>query len=942
MRIDLSCPVELWHCRMPTPEDPNLAMQIYNLSDLEVNSVQVCVLCFDAEGEQFARHVERLQGLEIPARHAYEITLAAEEAIEARDLEVQIQKAWFVDGTVWRKGSAPALEYAAAPALQGAQLQVMQELAGPDASYYPSDQGAVWVCVCGRANAAKDDECRRCRRDKHELFTKLNEAAIEKIIITRQNALEEQQHRQREEARRAAQEKEAAARRRRRIRRVLVTTLVTLLLLGGAFYGVYFHGIPYYRYYQANRALEGNQFDAAKEQFLALADYRDSAEMALECDYRAALSALNGGTYTSLRAAWSGFDALGDYRDSQLCAQEARYVYAEKLLAAGSWEEAIALYEQVPSYADARMKRTQAEYDWAMSLMEKGDFAAAREKFLNLGDYQNAAVNAQECLYQPALAAMESDPVQAAEYFSLLGDYRDSALKLQAAYYAAGSRFYTKQDYDTAAEYFLLAGDYSDAYRRAAACLYTPAVNLMNSGDYQKAAEMLEKISGYQDSKKRLAQCYYRLGLALMEEKAYDGARGYFELAASELPEAEEARKEAIYLPAMDLMENGMPEDALKLFASIPGYRDADQHASRLLADKSKASMNANDYAAAISALEQLSAYENNKEELAAARLSYAQTLIDSGKYEEAISQLSGVEGPEAEEAQNQARYMLAMDLVNGERYEEAMPILEALKNYADAKVQYEGCVYQLAAAQAAAGELARASEMLSSIPDYQDAAKLMQQYAYAAAETAQAEGDLAAAAQLYARAGKYKDADAQSQSAADAYYSSAQASAKAALEKKDYQQAVEILSGLNMDFLPKKYAGLKEMYDEARYHYAEALYNARKPFEALVYYNQIKDYKDVSSKKLTRSVYRIIGSWSSASKHIQMIFRPDGTCQIDGKPFRYMVGINGAYALSIGETADNLTYTYNILSLSDEELNLRNVKTKTVYKMDRMPDQSN
>ena len=36
MRIDLTSPVELWHCRIPTPDDPVLTMQIYNMSDKDV------------------------------------------------------------------------------------------------------------------------------------------------------------------------------------------------------------------------------------------------------------------------------------------------------------------------------------------------------------------------------------------------------------------------------------------------------------------------------------------------------------------------------------------------------------------------------------------------------------------------------------------------------------------------------------------------------------------------------------------------------------------------------------------------------------------------------------------------------------------------------------------------------------------------------------------
>ena len=324
MRIDLTCPIELWHCRMPSPQNPILTMQIYNLSEKAVNSIQFCVLCFNGEGQRFARHVERVQGLDGPSHHAFEASLQVDEAIEAQDLEVLIEKAWYADGTVWRRGMADPAEYRPSPLLQGQRLQVMQELAGRDASCYPSDQGSVWVCVCGRPNAASADTCRRCHREKHEIFTQLNEAAIEKIIFQRQSAWEEDQRRVREAARHAAAEKEAREKKRRRRRRIIVTAVVSLVIVAALAYAIYFHGIPYYRYYQANLALTNGLYDSAKEQFLALEDYRDSADLALECDYRAALSALNIGTYTSLRSAQNAFDELGDYKDSAQRAQEAR------------------------------------------------------------------------------------------------------------------------------------------------------------------------------------------------------------------------------------------------------------------------------------------------------------------------------------------------------------------------------------------------------------------------------------------------------------------------------------------------------------------------------------------------------------------------------------------------------------------------------------------
>ena len=185
-----------------------------------MTSIQVCALCYNISGEQYARHVERVQVPDGPSRYVFEIAIYLEEGVKARDLEVLIEKVWFHDGTVWRRGAVSPAEFKPAPLLRGEQLQVMQQMAGRDAASYPSDQGSVWTCVCGRPNSANEERCRRCQRDRHEIFTKLNEAAIEKIIITRQSIHEEEQRRRREEARRVAAMKEARLKKRRRRRRL--------------------------------------------------------------------------------------------------------------------------------------------------------------------------------------------------------------------------------------------------------------------------------------------------------------------------------------------------------------------------------------------------------------------------------------------------------------------------------------------------------------------------------------------------------------------------------------------------------------------------------------------------------------------------------------------------------------------------------------------------
>ena len=188
MRIDLTCPVELWHFRMPTAESPFCTVQLYNLSDKTVVSIQACYLCYDQDGEQTARHVERVQGLEAPTRCAFEMSVKVEEGIDASGMELLVEKVWFEDGTVWRRGTTHMTEYALPAPPDAKRLAILRELAGADASVYPSDQGQVWTCVCGRPNPAGMEICSRCLRSKHGVFTAYNESVIEKIYSEREAA----------------------------------------------------------------------------------------------------------------------------------------------------------------------------------------------------------------------------------------------------------------------------------------------------------------------------------------------------------------------------------------------------------------------------------------------------------------------------------------------------------------------------------------------------------------------------------------------------------------------------------------------------------------------------------------------------------------------------------------------------------------------------------
>ncbi len=938
MRIDLTCPVEVWNCHMPTAEYPFCTLKMYNLSKKDVASLQVSIRAFREGGDLLSRHVERVLAPEAEGQHVFELSVSNGDAVEAEDLEILIEKVWYADGTVWRRGVSEMTEYVPEKQLEGQQLEVLQGLAGPDASYLPSDQGNVWVCVCGRPNASGEEACARCGRDKHDVFTKLNRAELEKIILKKQNEEEEAERLQREKERLEEEEKAEVRRKKKRRRRIVRNVVLTVLLAAVAFCAVWFYGIPYYKYLKASQALENGQYAQAKEQFLALENYSDAAVMAQECDYQSAMSGLRSGTYTSLRLAQEGFDSLGDYKDSALRAMETRYTLGEKYMANSEWEKAIAMYEAVSGYEDADQKRTQAVYAWATDLFRSGDYAAAREKYLSVSGYQDAETQAKECLYQSAVHLLEGgSPLEAVEVFSdrELEGYRDAERKVLECWYTAAEGFFAQGDYDTAADYYLLAGDYSDALRKARQCLYDPAVTAMEAGDYLSAAEMLEKILTYDDAQEKWEECVMALGQAAMAAGDWSAAADWFSRLVPGNVQAETLLNESVYRQAREAMENGENDKARALFAEIPGYQDADEYRDELLYGKAVALVEEENYTEAEPILAELGDYEDSEKTLLETRYQLALSCLDRSDYAQAIYYLDQLgDYEDAQEQLTRARYLLALDLKNDGEYQKAADILYVIRDYNDAEELYAQCMYDLGVTALDSGDTDAAAEYLSAIFDFRDARDLYNRTIYADAVLRRTEGDYAAAAALFGRIRDYEDSAQQADECQDMYYASAYKEATEAYEAGEYQRAADLLKDMDLSLLPERYADLKDIFNDSAYQAAEALYAAKKPYEALVYYRMIPDYRDVASRKLTRTCYMMIGVWELEGK-VKMEFREDGTCVIDGKESFFFADQYGVY---LGETPERaqMEYAYNIYRCTDKVLNLMQEKGKVLYRMTR------
>ncbi len=934
MKLDLSCPVELWHFRMPTRDYPVVTLQLFNLSEKSVASIQAAFLCYDREGERLSRQVERVQGLTGDKRSAFEMVVAVEDGERAASMDLIIEKIWFTDGTVWRRGQNDMIDYADNTLPKGKQLDVLRHVAGADARGYPSDQGAVWVCVCGRPNPARLAVCARCERDKHEVFTQFGKASIEKIIFVRESALEEKARHAREEAgRMQAQREELELRRRKRRRRVTVS-LTTLVVLAGGAYGVYFHGIPAYKYYRAGELMKQGEYIAAREIYVGLEDYADSAGLVKESDYLRAGAAAATANLTSLKAAQDLYETLPGYKDSAEKASLMRLERAQLLRAGGEYEQAIALFAQIPGFGDADELATQTHYDWASALMENLDYQGAREKFLALGAYRDAAKLAEDCLFKPALERLEKGEFsQAVDLFGQLKDQALALPKLQESYYRWGDQLFMAQDYEAAAEKFLLAGEYLDSSLRAAACLYEPAKAMMAAGDYAGAREKLLKVPAFRDASQLVQECDFRLGLEAVQAGDYELALSHLQLAPA-VPEAAAALREAAYLQGKKLQEAGDMSAAAAMYEQAGDYADAQALVAQLRFELALQAANAKDYDRAILLFSLLGDYEGSAEELRRAQYNRAVAFVEQGSYERAIGEFTALaDYRESEEYLRQAQYLAAGQAFEAGDYQAAAEAYLAAGDYTGALDGYRESVYLQAQQTLTAENPAAATPLLKQIEGYKDATELLQSTAYKVASDLKAAGDYRQAAEQFRLIADYQDAGAQADESYDLYYADAYKIAGDAIKRKDYKTAVDALEPLDRTNPNDKYKNVQAMYENAVYLYANGLYDAREPYLALPYYRRIPDYKDVTRTKLTRTPYRILGTWQT-EKGFTMTFRDDGTCTIDGRDYLFYAR---TYLLAVGDRKDELNSTYNILALSDNQLNLRRDDPRTLYKLARV-----
>ena len=172
MKSDLTCPVEVVSVAIQRENEDTkdngqilCYIEFFNLSDKVIDSIQMNIICFDAEDTRLGGRLVRA-GVHGEPRERFAGAFAPEHVDGVARVEASVEKVWYQDGVIWRREERNVREYTPNALPPGRELDRLRSVAGADAVGYAREDDTVWLCVCGRANRTSDDQCLRCGRER--------------------------------------------------------------------------------------------------------------------------------------------------------------------------------------------------------------------------------------------------------------------------------------------------------------------------------------------------------------------------------------------------------------------------------------------------------------------------------------------------------------------------------------------------------------------------------------------------------------------------------------------------------------------------------------------------------------------------------------------------------------------------------------------------------
>ncbi len=199
MKIDLNCPVENRGAVVKTSTKTNESyaiLKLYNLSDLQISSVELSAKVYDTYGKELGTIPVNLTDLDAEPKSffAQNKAISLKDFSEAKHIVPEFNRVVFTDESEYVSDGNYIDITISEP--DPAEADRLKEVAGQDAVCYAKDPGEYWLCVCGRPNDNYTERCTRCEREKKYVMDKfssrqlLNNAYEEKKIADDRAELE--------------------------------------------------------------------------------------------------------------------------------------------------------------------------------------------------------------------------------------------------------------------------------------------------------------------------------------------------------------------------------------------------------------------------------------------------------------------------------------------------------------------------------------------------------------------------------------------------------------------------------------------------------------------------------------------------------------------------------------------------------------------------------
>ena len=896
MKSDLTCPVEVVSVAIQRENEDTkdngqilCYIEFFNLSDKVIDSIQMNIICFDAQEARLGGRLVRA-GVHGEPRERFAGAFAPEHVEGVVRVEASVEKVWYQDGVIWRREERNVREYTPNALPPGRELDRLRAVAGADAVGYAREEDTVWLCVCGRANRTSDDQCLRCGRERAKTLKAYSFAAIDSTVGRKERMLEEQT---RENLRRSSEqtvkamkaEQKKRKKQTRRFKIVIGLLSTAAVLLAMARWGVPY-GASLYARDQLNKGLAAN----AKEIYAFVDAYWQDefgAKEGMDAAERKIIDGLmNVGTDSAYEQAAERAYALGDeVRYGKAVVERARLA-----MNSGDPDRAEALLTPLGDNPEAQELLRELIYSVAAKAKEQLDYLTAIERFASLGDYSDAAAQREDSIYLYGRQLMRAGEYQAAcDQFMLVSDVGDALALIRQCRYALADERQKAGEYEAAAELYESLGVYEEAETRAKTCRYMAGMDALGKGELEAAAEQLKLADDYEDAAEKFGDAARTLGHAAVEAGDYLTAIHWLE----QLPhdeETEQTLNQATYAYAEQLEKEGQREAAATEFYSLGGYQDAQARGNALeyaLAVEEKAT----DLESALDRFELLGGYQDAKAQAEACRYAIAQKAFEQGQIEDALEGFS------------------------------------ALGDFSDARAQAQRCRYALAQSAYEQGDYENAAALFEACGAYLDAEDGVLRARYAQADALFDAGEYELAAKGFAALGSYEDAKQRVSASEDAWLGKAHNSAKLDMDLGNYAAVVDELEAYQQSDLPERYADMRELYEQACLNRAQELIAQNKPLDALPLLEKIPNSK-TAKKLLDAYVYQLIGRWKD-TRGTEYIFRRDGSCRIDGKEGYF--GGKG-YEITVGEEPYPTTGEYSVVSVKRSAVTLRGIQSgKTI-----------